>query len=538
MASKTWLAVSLMLLIWLGYMRWFAPIPTPPVSTERVEQVTAVETSKSGLTETGGSPQQSPVVMKASDFSPIVQDQQGIQIVTPSMDLLFSNNGGKIITAKLPKFHETIDNNSPLITLVSPEQTSLALATIFTDPNLAEFSRGRYDAKRLGNVVTFSKSTKKAVITKEYRVSEDSNFVDANFNITFPKGAQKEWGNLLIPVGTNGNEKFEAELPLKSWELVVYQNDEIKRVSIEKLRKDDESVQQGHTNWVAFGNRYFSNVVINQESQINPDVVYKKTENFNGVYLRYPIVLKRDQTELKFALRFYVGPKDYNELSKVPGLKKLIDYGTFAVVAYPLLELLRFFHKFIHNFGVAIILLTVLVRALFYPLSQKSMKSMKAMQNLQPQIAAIKEKHKDDQKKLNEEQMALFKVHKVNPAGGCLPMLVQLPVFIALYAVLGNSIELFHAPFFGWIQDLSTKDPFYIYPVLMGAAMFLQQKMTPSAGMDPAQQKMMYFMPVIFTFMMINLPSGLTLYIFVSTLLGVLQQGALKDKKGSLPQLA
>ena len=160
------------------------------------------------------------------------------------------------------------------------------------------------------------------------------------------------------------------------------------------------------------------------------------------------------------------------------------------------------------------------------------------MQKLQPQIAAIKEKHKDDQKKLNEEQMALFKVHKVNPAGGCLPMLVQLPVFIALYAVLGNSIELFHAPFFGWIQDLSTKDPFYIYPVLMGAAMFLQQKMTPSAGMDPAQQKMMYFMPVIFTFMMINLPSGLTLYIFVSTLLGVLQQGALKDKKGSLPQLA
>ncbi|MBM4304760.1 MAG: membrane protein insertase YidC, partial [Deltaproteobacteria bacterium] len=172
----------------------------------------------------------------------------------------------------------------------------------------------------------------------------------------------------------------------------------------------------------------------------------------------------------------------------------------------------------------------------FYPLTQKSMKSMKAMQKLQPKIAELKEKYKDDQKKLNEEQMALFKTHKVNPAGGCFPMLIQLPVFIALYAVLGNSIELFHAPFFGWIHDLSTKDPFYIYPVLMGIAMFLQQKMTPSAGMDPTQQKMMYFMPVIFTFMMINLPSGLTLYIFVSTILGVVQQVSMKDKQGVVPQ--
>jgi YidC/Oxa1 family membrane protein insertase len=166
------------------------------------------------------------------------------------------------------------------------------------------------------------------------------------------------------------------------------------------------------------------------------------------------------------------------------------------------------------------------------------MKSMKEMQKLQPKIQALKEKYKDDQQKLNQEQMALFKAHKVNPAGGCLPMLVQLPVFIALYAVLGNSIELFHAPFFGWIQDLSTKDPFYVYPVLMGLAMLLQQKMTPNAGVDPTQQKMMYFMPVIFTFMMINLPSGLTLYIFVSTLLGVAQQMALKDKQNAIAQPA
>jgi YidC/Oxa1 family membrane protein insertase len=149
---------------------------------------------------------------------------------------------------------------------------------------------------------------------------------------------------------------------------------------------------------------------------------------------------------------------------------------------------------------------------------------MKAMQNLQPQITALKEKYKDDMQRFGQEQMALFKTHKVNPAGGCLPMLVQLPVFIALYAVLGNSIELYHAPFIGWIHDLSSKDPYYVLPVLMGISMFVQQKLTPNPGMDPTQQKILLIMPVVFSFIMISLPSGLTLYIFLSTLLGILQQ--------------
>ena len=162
---------------------------------------------------------------------------------------------------------------------------------------------------------------------------------------------------------------------------------------------------------------------------------------------------------------------------------------------------------------------------------------MKAMQKLQPQITALKEKYKDDLQRFNQEQMALFKTHKVNPMGGCFPMLLQLPVFIALYAVLGYSIELFHAPFFGWIQDLSAKDPWYILPVLMGASMFGQQKMTTTAMMDPVQQKMMYFMPVIMTVFMVKLPSGLTLYIFLSTLLGIIQQ-LVVNREGKQERLA
>jgi YidC/Oxa1 family membrane protein insertase len=294
-------------------------------------------------------------------------------------------------------------------------------------------------------------------------------------------------------------------------------------------------VHQGTTTWSGFGNRYFSTVLIN-ESTINPDVVFTKGSDFTGVILRYPIVPKAGQKEVQFKFTVFSGPKDYAELSKYKGLKSLIDYGTFSFVAYPLLAVLKFFYRLIPNYGIAIILLTIAVRLVFYPLSAKSAQSMKAMQKLQPQLQALREKYKDDMTRFNQEQMALFKTHKVNPMGGCLPMLVQLPVFIALYAVLSNSIELFHAPFFGWIHDLSTKDPFYVFPILMGISMFIQQKMTPTAGMDPLQAKILLAMPVIFSFVMLNLPSGLTIYIFLSTVLGIVQQWLMNREPRNVAQ--
>jgi YidC/Oxa1 family membrane protein insertase len=334
----------------------------------------------------------------------------------------------------------------------------------------------------------------------------------------------------MIPVGSK-EAITDTQHPLKNWEVVRYQNESLKRTPIAKI-EDAEKVEQGNTAWVAFGNKYFAMAAANGGGEINPDIILTKQKDFVGAYLRYPLVLKEGQKEVTIPVRYYLGAKDYHELEGARMLG-LIDYGTFAKLAYPLLWLLRAFYGVVHNYGVAIILLTVLVRLLFYPLTLKSQKSMKAMQRLQPQIASLKEKYKDEPAKMQQEQMALFKTHKVNPMGGCLPMLVQLPVFIALYAVLGNSIELFQAPFFGWIQDLSTKDPYYIYPVLMGVSMFVQQKLTPAVGMDPAQQKVMMFMPVLFSGMMINLPSGLTMYIFVSTLLGIFQQVMMKDKNAA-----
>jgi len=240
----------------------------------------------------------------------------------------------------------------------------------------------------------------------------------------------------------------------------------------------------------------------------------------------------------------YVGPKEYERLKALGvGLEKAIYFGGFPIpqaygglpmewIAVPILWLLGWFHRYTHNYGVAIILLTVLTKVLFFPLTLKSMRSMKAMQALQPQINALRSKYKSDPQRVQRETMELYREHRVNPLGGCLPMIVQIPVFYALYVALSVSVEMQNAPFicfgrlFGvdlWICDLAAHDPTYILPILMGMSMFVQQKMTPTMG-DPRQAKMMLLMPVVFTFMFLNLPSGLVLYWTLSNVLQIAQQ--------------
>jgi YidC/Oxa1 family membrane protein insertase len=200
-----------------------------------------------------------------------------------------------------------------------------------------------------------------------------------------------------------------------------------------------------------------------------------------------------------------------------------VDFGFFDWIAQHILTMLRWFYSVVGNWGLAIILLTVVVRLLVLPFNLYSYKSMRAMQAIQPQIQALRERYKEDQQTQQQEMMRLMRDNKVNPLGGCLPVFLQFPIFIALYQVLGNSIELYQAPFILWIHDLSLKDPYYILPVLMGLTMFTQNKITPNT-MDPAQAKVMLMMPLVFTFFMVSLPSGLTLYMLVGAVFGVLQQ--------------
>jgi YidC/Oxa1 family membrane protein insertase len=233
----------------------------------------------------------------------------------------------------------------------------------------------------------------------------------------------------------------------------------------------------------------------------------------------------------------YVGPKEFDALNAVdPSLDRAIDFGWFHFIARPLVSLLRFSHSLTGNYGVDIIILTLLVKILFFPLSNKSYKSMSEMRKLQPQMERLRAQYKDDPQQLNKELMELYRRYKINPLGGCLPMLVQLPVFIGLYQAFLHAIELRQAPFFGWIQDLSQPDrlgsialPFIEPPgipvltLLMGGTMWVQQAMTPMGG-DPTQQKIMMLMPLVFTIMFVNFPSGLVLYWLVNNILSIAQQ--------------
>jgi YidC/Oxa1 family membrane protein insertase len=244
----------------------------------------------------------------------------------------------------------------------------------------------------------------------------------------------------------------------------------------------------------------------------------------------------------------YFGPKSLKILSqKDNGLDKAINFGMFDFIAKPFLWLMNFIYDYIPNYGIAIIILTIIVKLILWPLGNKSYKSMNDMKKLAPLMKEIKEKYKDDKKKMNQETMALYKTYKINPMGGCLPMVLQIPVFFALYRMLYEAIELRHAPFFLWINDLSAPDrlfnfdmyiplmhPPYGIPVLtliMGASMFFQQKMAP-ASPDPTQAKLMTFMPIIFTFIFINFSSGLVLYWLVNNLLSMGQQYYVSKKKG------
>jgi YidC/Oxa1 family membrane protein insertase len=224
---------------------------------------------------------------------------------------------------------------------------------------------------------------------------------------------------------------------------------------------------------------------------------------------------------------FYVGPKKLESLNaQDPTLSEAIDFGIFSPICIPLLWVMKVFYEMLPNWGIAIILLTILVKILTYPINAKQYESMNKMKALQPEMEALKAKYQEsDPMKFQEETMNLYRKHKVNPASGCLPLFLMMPVYMALYSTIGQAVELYQAPFFGWITDLSAQDPYFITPILLGVVMFVQARLQPNTSADPMQQKMfLYFMPGFFTMMMLFLPSGLVIYIFVNTLLGIVQQ--------------
>ena len=295
---------------------------------------------------------------------------------------------------------------------------------------------------------------------------------------------------------------------------------------VEKETPEKELERKGTVQWVALQDKYFLSVLIPKEGA----AALAKTEEPKVVSAGVRVAASGAVSSV--ALQLYAGPKEYDILRSLDaGLEDMIDFGWFIYgswtvvrsVAKPIFYILRFIHEYINNYGVCIILLTMGVKLLFVPLQYKSYKSMKMMRLIQPKIKEVQEKYKGDRDRLNKELMKLYREQKVNPLGGFLPMFLQMPVFISLFNVLYMTIDLRQAPFMLWVTDLSLQDPYYVLPVLMGASMFIQQKITPTT-MDPAQAKIMLVLPIGLTFLFINFPAGLVLYWLTNNTLTITQQ--------------
>lgn len=372
------------------------------------------------------------------------------------------------------------------------------------------------------------------IIKRELKFNAENSSFTSTITVTNPSEDIKKGISLVVPEKIHDNSGGSFLFPSYEHQdfFIVHEGGKEETVNFDKSKSDLEQ-QFVATSILSVSSQYFA-AAVKDQSDIIPEVkvtaqVGEKTALAELIYK--PVQLKPEMT---FSEILYAGPKSIDALKAVDSeLAQIIDFGFFGFIARPLLYVMKAFYSFVGNWGFAIILLTLLVRLCVLPFNIMSFKSMKAMQKVQPIIQSLREKYKDDPMRLNQEMMTVMKQNGANPLGGCLPMLLQIPVFFALYRVIGSSIELYNSPFIGWIHDLSAHDPFYVLPVLMSIFMFIQQKITPST-MDPVQAKIMAFLPLVFSFFMLQLPSGLTLYMVVSTLFGIIQQYLImKEKKSS-----
>jgi len=472
-------------------------------------------------------------------------DKKEIEIDTPLFRAILSNAGPTIESFKLKKYYQNIDPDSPLIELVSIEKDMGDFLSIDFD----DFSGSRnekiiyqvdHETIRLGpesspKELVFRAATSNGLSIKQtFRFYPDQYMFDLGIDVINQSGETVEGAFTVdlkaLPPQKKGYYSYVG--------LVLLLNDELEEVKIKKVSQ--EKVISGQVDWIAYEDDYFMSAVVPEEPS---NGAFKgrllPSGLLEGTYLP-PSVSLTSSEHVSSRYSLYFGPRDLGILEEAgKKLDRAVNFGWFDIIAKPLLHLLRFFYQYVNNYGVSIILLTILVKIIFWPLTHKSYKSMKEMQKLQPRMAKLREKYKNNKEQLNKEMMGLYKTYKVNPMGGCLPMIIQIPVFFALFRILGASIELRHEPFMLWINDLSAPDRLFHFPfsipfmappygipvltLLMGASMFIQQKMTPIPG-DPAQAKIMMFLPIIFTFMFINFPSGLVLYWLVNNILSIGQQ--------------
>jgi len=498
-----------------------------------------------------------PVAPKPAEQSPAVavkpvRPARQITVDTPLYRATLSEKGAGIIGFTLKKYRETAEADSALKNLLPENSVFDGLVVGLEGKSSAGFENALFEASLGGDQLSLTDGSREIVfrraaedgiqIEKVYRFQADSYVMGFEVRLTNGSG-QPIKDSLFVALRNEYHEK-KSRYGFEGPSALVERS--LENVAIDEIAK--KNTLTGTIKWVALESRYFMTSLIPLKEQAA--IVRLASLPGNVVEAQYvePQQTLDPGNRQQFDFLLFFGPRSVRDVRQAGHeLERIIDFGTFDLLAKPCLWLLNFLYGLIPNYGIAIIILTILTKIILWPLGTKSYKSMNQMKKLQPLIQEIREKYKNDRKKMNEEVMRLHRTYSINPLGGCLPMVVQIPVFFALYRMLDQAIELRHAPFFGWINDLSAPDrlfrfgfsipfmePPYGIPVLtlvMGATMLLQQKMTPSTG-DPTQAKMMMLMPIVFTFIFINFSSGLVLYWLVNNVLSIGQQYYTQKKFG------
>ncbi|MEW6487753.1 MAG: membrane protein insertase YidC [Thermodesulfobacteriota bacterium] len=525
--KRTILAVALSMAVLVLFQTYFAPPPPSPATSP-----TAPGAAPAGV------PGEPGVLSGATGAETAPTPPAPVHRTSLENDrvvLDLSSRSAAIVGARLVEYREhPRPGSEPVRLLGSPAGTDLAGGIRLLE-SLPDWRQVYEEVERRSDRVTYAWTAPTGLrLEKTYSLVSGRYDVALDVRVVNGTGSwlRDRLGLVLVQDFAPHQDTYSFTGP------AYYRGGEFEEVAIKSIK--DGLQDPGNVAWAAFLEKYFLVAAVPPTAEgstlrLAPHLGQDKVAELE---LLGPVFELLPGAEATFSYRLYLGPKETNALAPLgSNLDALVHYGFFHVIAKPLMVFLNAIYGVTGNYGIAIILLTTVIKAVFWPLSARSFKSMQRMKELQPKMERLKEKHGKDRERLNMEVMQLYKTHKVNPLGGCLPMLVQIPFFFALYKILLGSIELRHAPFFLWITDLADKDPYYITPLVMGASMFLQQKLTPMTGTNAAQMKMMmYGLPVVFTFMFLNFPSGLVLYWLVNNLLSIAQQAMmLRQAKAAQP---
>ncbi|MCY9872909.1 membrane protein insertase YidC [Vibrio barjaei] len=534
-SQRNILLIGLALVSFLLFQQWQSYKNPAPVPTQQTQSSTLP----------------APSFADEHDPAPGQSQTAAEKIITVKTDVLtlgINTVGGDVVTAKLNEYATELESSEPFELLKDDQGHQFIAQSGLVGPqgiDLSSTSRPAYTVSADSFTIADGQDELRVPMTfeangisytKTFILKRGNYAIDVEYDVDNNSGQNATFG-MYAHLRQNLQDKG-GSITMPTYNGGAYSTQDVryKKYSFEDMQDRNLSLNltdgQG---WAAMIQHYFAAAWIPREAP-GTNLYTRVIGNLGDIGVRMPNATIADGQSATLKATLWAGPKLQDQMAATaPNLDLVVDYGWLWFIAKPLHTLLSFIQGIVVNWGLAIICLTFIVRGAMYPLTKAQYTSMAKMRMLQPKLQAMRERIGDDRQRMSQEMMELYKKEKVNPLGGCLPILLQMPIFIALYWALMESVELRHSPFFGWIHDLSAQDPYYILPLLMGASMFLIQKMSPTTVTDPMQQKIMTFMPVMFTFFFLWFPSGLVLYWLVSNIVTLIQQTLIYralEKKG------